>query len=309
MRIKEEGLLLLSVLSSVLLTVAESEDKCSLVQKDLQLHGKFAAESAALDSSCECLGWREAYHSYFVQCGQGHEMDMLAMPRHSLHHIGRNNELCEIFFGRLPNDNFCMNEDFPSSNKQWCYVSPHCKDGKELPEARGLGGFYNSPSKEDGEPRTKTCEQNKDRFFADLTVEELNVYAAKHELDVGLLMKFAYPTLGGGMKLANVLPFWNLNSTVALGKKAPPSVKPLEGMQRSMLETYATAGLTVFIDSDSGHPPYGIMEGQSLYIVHSTDVQADLARAGANQWLKNTNKVAVRCVARCGGNHHKAVTP
>merc|ERR1711939_821606 len=76
----DQCLLLLSILRSVLLTVADNEDKCSLVQKDLHLHGKFVAESdagMAVDSSCECLGWREAYHSYFVQCGQGHEMDMM----------------------------------------------------------------------------------------------------------------------------------------------------------------------------------------------------------------------------------------
>merc|ERR1719440_65983 len=65
--------------------------------------------------SCECIGWQDAFKSHGADCSN------------------MGDETCAKFFMQIPNEKFCLNENFGMPEpKQWCYVSPSCETGSAL---------------------------------------------------------------------------------------------------------------------------------------------------------------------------------
>lgn len=136
-------------------------------------------------SECECLNWKETYRSQQAVCGQGPELRSVANELHTSLELVMpflQSEYCIDFFERLDH-NRCVNLQLGTgaAHKTWCYVSPQCHrlgNGIEMPQA---GANW------------KTCSDHEDSHLRDLTLPELWAVADANELDLGILLKSAYP--------------------------------------------------------------------------------------------------------------------
>jgi len=142
-------------------------------------------------------------------------------------------EFCNKFFKRI-DDNFCVNWDFNGasmSGKQWCYVSPQCKE-------LGDGNLRLSQDKT-RQIAYKTC-TDKDQKLVMKKPYELAQLAEKADLDLGILTKWAYPVPG----------------------KVSTSTEADRNRTRD--SPYATMW-----DSDDGHPPFSVVSanGTSQFVI------------------------------------------
>mmetsp|Transcript_3156 Transcript_3156/g.9456 ORF Transcript_3156/g.9456 Transcript_3156/m.9456 type:complete len:270 (-) Transcript_3156:132-941(-) len=245
-----------------------ADESVSLIQKDSRL--KIAA--SASDSSCECLGWKDAYTKHGASCGDGHELDLAGIPGPIAKTIPQLSfEFCSMYFGNLPNDNYCMNKKWLADPTEWCYVPAGCTEGTPI-QNRTLA--------------TKDCNKEADATLGEMKFEELAAYAYRNKLELGLMVQYAFPTWDGE-KLPDVQAFWGL--------PAPADAKPISTELRERLEAQVKSGKTMFIVSRNGHPPFGVSEGEKLYYINFNPTQADFShKEDMNLW---------GCVAGCGSEN------
>lgn len=262
------------VLASVagLAAAVPGADVSSLVQKDARLH------AAAADSSCECIGWKDAYTKHGMQCGWGKELDVALItdniPGPIAAQIPQLSYWCGQFFANLTNENFCMNNMFAASPTQWCYVSPGCPQG-----ARAQAGDL----------FVKVCSRD-DATLGSMKFEELAAYAEKRQLGVPLAAQFAYPTWPEA--LFAVASFYGVDATAILGpefKDYLPSVDAVPGL-RERLNAQVASGRPVFFNNEGGKPPLAVAEGKKLYIMGPNEGLA---------WRDTGNPDAWGCLAGC----------
>jgi len=196
--------------------------------------------------SCDCLGWADAK-------AQGANCDSFG------------DDLCTRFIMRLPNENWCMNKQLvdTSSIGQWCYVSQDCAASSAT--QWGTMGV-----------KTKSCTADEPKL-GDKTFEELVAWSIANDMDVGLVAQFAYP-IWGPEKLPDVLEHFHV--TAPTPKDEAPTEKfeeaPTEKFLRlpesqdlyNRLEAQKTSSGTMFYNSRSGHPPFGVSEGSKFYWVN-----------------------------------------
>lgn len=138
-------------------------------------------------SECSCLNWKEAYRSQNAQCGQGQELYTFANDAQvSLDLVLPfvQSEYCGEFFERFDH-NRCVNlqqrvAEGEQQHKTWCYVSPQCQhlgEGARIPH---VGASW------------KTCHAYQDSLLRELSVPELSALAVANNLDLGVLVGFAY---------------------------------------------------------------------------------------------------------------------
>jgi len=239
-------------------------DVASLIQRDAQLHAV-----TSHNTSCECLGWKDAYTKHGAKCGDGHELDLANIPGSVARLVPQLAfEFCQMYFGNLPNDNLCMNQKWLEKPTEWCYVSAGCAGA--TPVRSGLLA-------------TKECDKQADATLGEMKFEELAAYAYKHKLELGLMVQYAFPTWQGA-KLPDIQAFWGLPEAA--------DAKPISAELRERLQAQVKSGKTMFIVSRNGHPPFGVSEGDKLYYVNFNPSKADFSRKeDMNIWA---------CVAGCG---------
>jgi len=229
-----------------------------------------ALQIARDDGDCKCLGWKDAYQIHQADCS----------------HMG--DETCDKFFKNLPNEVFCVNEGFHKEEpRQWCYVSSSCASGQTL--------TWRSAS-DTNTAKFKWCGADEPKL-ADKTPVELRAWTEKNDLEIGLGVHFAYPTLPE--KLTNdVLEFFGISAPA----DAPPAEfhsPPLSEDLRQRLQKRADEGRRTLIISTAGHPPFGIMEGKKLYWLNFSDKQMELLKNNQDFWSHKGIMNNVLCVAGC----------
>jgi len=266
--VRAPALLLASVAGSA--AAALTADVSSLVQRASQLQ----AGREPVDSACECVGWHDAYNEHGMKCGWGRELDIAAdsipgpiaamIPQLSF-------EFCQMYFGNLPNDRYCMNNRFGARPTEWCYVRPGCSKG------------YKAQKDVQGSLYVKNCSRDEDATLGEMKFEELAAYVYKNKLELGLAVQYAFPTWHVE-KLPDMQAFWGL--------QAPADAAPMGEGLRQRLKWHVGSGKTVFITSRSGHPPFAVSEGEKLYYINFNPVKAGFDRKeDMNLWA---------CVAGCG---------
>jgi len=220
-------------------------------------------------NSCECLGWQDAYQ-------QGADCSTMG------------DETCAKFFRNLPNEQFCLNEDFGrTSPKQWCYVSSSCASGEAL-QWRTQGS---------GDVKFKWCGATEAKL-SDKTPPELKAWTTANDLEIGLAVHFSYPTWQSEKLTTDVLSFFG----VALPSDAPAlefKAEPLTPELRERLQKQADAGTPTLIISTAGHPPFGIMQGKELYWLNFSEEQLALLKSGGDFFAQKGAMNDVKCVAGC----------
>jgi len=244
----------------------------SVLKRDVSVHDQAA-------SSCACLDWSDAYTVFGAKCGEGHELDLALaeglsgldaakLPQLSF-------ELCEQYFGNLPKDNFCMKTRFDAEDESWCYVKPECAVGEQ---SQGSGPL-----------KTKLCSAGQDRILGEMKFEDFVAQADELKLEKGLMAQFAYPTFQGA-KLEDVQSFWGL----APGSDAVPMTEEL----RQRLQEVKDSGKTTFFTSRSGHPPFGVAEGEKFYWINYSKTNT-LYTIQGTQWDHKEKMNSWACVAGC----------
>lgn len=248
----------------------------SLIQKDVSFHDQTA-------SSCACLDWSDAYQVFGAKCGDGHEMDIAeGIPGPQAAAIPQlHDEFCGQYFGNLPKDNFCQKTRFDAGTKQWCYVKAECAVGER--------------SQGSGSVKTKWCSEGQDKILGDMKFEDFAAYAHKNKLELGLMVQYAYPTFefedaAGETKLPDVQSFWGL----APGSDAKPMTEEL----RQRLQEVKDSGKTTFFTSRSGHPAFGVAEGEKFYWINFSKINSFWSMQG-KQWEHKEDMNHWACVAGC----------
>jgi len=163
---------------------------------------------------CSCLNWKEAYRSKSAVCGEGQELASFASNEEVSLDLALpfvQSEYCGDFFERLDHSR-CVNLQPSTSegmqrHKTWCYVSPLCQQLNEGARIPHVGASW------------KTCRAHKDSLLRDLSLPELSAVAIAGELDLGLLVGFAYPVQP--QRWPDVEQFWWFDS----GAEQPESVR------------------------------------------------------------------------------------
>mmetsp|Transcript_125607 Transcript_125607/g.228684 ORF Transcript_125607/g.228684 Transcript_125607/m.228684 type:complete len:946 (+) Transcript_125607:54-2891(+) len=150
-------------------------------------HGEEQLADASPDE-CACLNWRETYRAGDAVCGQGQELLTAVrssdLPRDLVQPFVEM-ELCNEFFEKLDH-RYCVIQDMSprrsdAGARTWCYVSSACQ---RLNGGASLG---------EGAASWKVCDAREDAFLGSLAPAELVAQAEEHELNLGLLVKAAYP--------------------------------------------------------------------------------------------------------------------
>jgi len=205
------------------------------------------APAAALqvrEEACECLTYREAFNekTHMFSCK----------------HLGE--DMCSTVYNLQ--ENYCINSKDETSGIQQCYVDGSCQ-------------HLNGGARINDKVSTKICDPSKgDRLMSSLSLEQLFGLARQFELDVGMMLKLAYPK-SKGEKWTDAKKFWwrTEYGWGVLGKrKAAKSARDLEELgygaltsaEANMLQV-AESQARVFFPSESGEPPYGVVQGHRAY--------------------------------------------
>lgn len=228
------------------------------------------------DDPCQCLNWQASYDRG-AECGHGHELDFVRHPEIPGTMLAKVPnlafEFCEMYFKSLPNQTFCMNdalgEDEP---KQWCYVAPICENGH-----RRYGGRL----------KQKFCTPGKDLILGTKNFETFASWAFSMKMEMGLMVQFAYPTWKGE-KLSEVLPFFGVGEN-----------RTISDSLRERLQRLVDSGKTTFFSSESGHPPFGVVEGRKLYYINFSEANKRRQEAGEDVWKHKEEMNAWGCISGC----------
>jgi len=232
--------------------------------------------------ACECLAWQDSYRNHGADCSK------------------MGDETCAKFFMNLPNEKFCLNENFGRTNpKQWCYVSASCATGHPLE--------WNTSNVKDVKYKWCGVEEAK---LADKTPLQLKSWTTANDLEIGLAIHFAYPTWQPEKLTSNVLDFFGLQ---------PPADAPQEEFRsqplnqqpdlRDRLQKRADEGTPTLILSTVGHPPFGVMSGSKLYWLNFSDEQLALLNRGEDFFSHKGIMNDVKCVAGCDGAVNPWMSP
>jgi len=222
-----------------------------------------------VSDSCECLAWQDAFQ-------KGADCSSMG------------DETCAKFFMELPNEQFCLNENFGHTDpKQWCYVSSSCESAENLQWAKSISH----------DVKFKWCSAEEAKL-GDKAPMELKAWTAANNLEVGLAVHFAYPTWQSEKLTKDVLSFFG----VTLPADAPAAEfksASLTPVLRQRLQKQADAGRPTLIISTAGHPPFGIMRGKELYWLNFSDEQLELLKKGKDFFSHKGTMNALKCVAGC----------
>merc|ERR1740129_334950 len=156
-------------------------------------------------------------------------------------------ETCDGFFQHIT-EPICANFGMDAQQGQRCPVSTECAE-------------HNAFMKE-GKLNFKYCTES-DPSLKALSPTELRNFSDKYELDIGLLCKLAYPVVKG--------PTWD--AAKMLWTK--PDQLSLSREKMSDLLKIKDSGVPHVIDSNSGHPPFAIVQGDSAW-----EITLDMAYIG-----------------------------
>jgi len=206
--------------------------------------------------ACSCLGWVDAYTNHGVSC----------------EFLGE--EYCKGFFRRVP-DAVCVN-DLPSeAPRQHCLVSGECR------ELNGGMPF--------GPVSMKVCTQGQERALADSPPPELFSLAKRLDLDIGLLVKMAYP-VSRVASWEDAQGFWAKHRLEP--RLLPEQLQAMQGIMDS--------GKPHVIDSGDGHPPFAVVVGPKAYEISLNYPWLQLTSMLKRSIFDTPGKLtSVACVAAC----------
>lgn len=216
----------------------------------------------------------------------GHELDLALPfpgPQAAVHSPELAFEFCLLYFKAIPDEKFCMKTKFSApGTESWCYVPKDCEQGQELQHDI----MYHMEVK----VKSKICDPASEKVLHTMKFEDFAVYQKSMKLEMGLMVQFAYPKWAGDEKIFDVMEFWGLTST-------DKDVKPLSRELRTKLQSVVDSGVTTFIGSRDGHPPYGVVEGKKLYWINFSE--ANKKRSNDEKWTHKEEMNAWACVAGC----------
>jgi len=207
------------------------------------------------DRPCECLNWAVVYKKKGAICGQGHELSFQITTGTTpwLAKIMHGEDVCHNFFHRI-NDNSCMNVVMANDpdkwySGQWCYVS------KECPQAQPTNGSSLVAA--------KLCTPGVDPMLRDRSPEELHRWANGNNLDMGLVVRMAYP-VESEAKWPLVKAYFGQESDVASKAVNASVLAKLKALQES--------GRPIVLDSHNRHLPYAVVTGSKAFLLEKDAV-------------------------------------
>lgn len=230
--------------------------------------------------ACRCLNWREAYRTNGVGCGRALEYYLLTGkgvpgPK-AAKMVGE--EFCGKFFQRI-DASFCVNVEFTHApttyrGRQWCYVSSKCTQ---------LGG---GKAVEGSNVSWRFCAEG-DEMLRKKMPPELDHIRGTKDLDLGLIVKFAYPIWQRER--------WPAVQKYFLGAQAA-ALRAEHG--RADLEEVVRSGEPMLFDSKDEHPPFHIIVGSKIY-------QIIFAPFGRQNYVKGKmgDVTKLLCLSGCDGHH------
>jgi len=206
------------------------------------------------EDNCECLNWYNVYKRLGAKCGDGHELSFAYKQGFVpwLAHLMYHREFCYDFYQRI-DDNACMNilmtnEPGQWYNNQWCYVPKECPQATPVNSSNIVGA--------------KICEPGKDKLMRDYTPEQLTDMAKEFNLNIGHVMKMAYPTEWEA-RWPNVQALYRNDSAIALAAVNQSVVSRLHYLQ--------STGAGYVLDSDNQRAPFAVIRGGKTYMVEKDE--------------------------------------
>lgn len=213
--------------------------------------------------ACECLNWRTTFVAGIATCGDGHEFTPLlhsgisAIRGFALEQFVQD-IFCQKFFRQL-NDNVCVNvanDNVPGQwySGTWCYVSGDCASA--------------APTNGTGPLKVKQCTQGVDKTLRDMTLDELRAFSREQDMDIAMLVKFAYPM----ERYASWTYVRELgNDTFVAIAKSRGDLTAVDAL-RSKVQAIRDTNMTVVLDSHNHNPPFGVIKGAASYEVQHNDM-------------------------------------
>lgn len=199
---------------------------------------------------CKCLNWKEVFNSGKAKCGMGMEhfrQEDMNLAHRRLISNKWNDGLCDMLYSSL-NSTSCANANMGEREGQWCYVKSGC--GK-LNQGWRIPGNDKKWSMS-----VKLCTEGQDTMLKDMMPPQMKLFATKNQVDVGMLMKMAYPTVVGH-KWDDVKKFWSTNRD------------EMEIFPRARAEEIALTGAPVIWGSKKGNV-FGVTQGKTAYKIEPT---------------------------------------
>lgn len=203
-------------------------------------------------NACECLNLKEVYTSpqYNTPCGSGHELDWITKYAPPSIKKTLEQEICPFFFERLDTA-ACVEAAFGHNTRDsWCFVSPQCQPADLAHDTASV--------------KVKRCVAGKDERLVDKTPDELWTMAKEYNVDVGLMIKWAYPVFSETQGEAH----WP-------AIQAAIGVRPTHhGNMTYKMQVYkdtAKANKPMVFDSFDGKNPFGLVWGDKVWEIRYTD--------------------------------------
>jgi len=244
---------------------------------------------AAVSGDCGCLNWRDVFTQRGGRCGQGYEHFLSRNGNGTGAHLKTGlfqelweGELCDKVFARLDTDGCVqqnMGEASSSAQAGWCYVNATCSSDKlDLRRLSGAGNPAFGP---------RMCVPGADRFLYEKSPEELQKFASDQGLDMGHLVKLAYPTMKEPWE--RVSSFFTMN-------------KSLHTTEISFrLRRTAERGNTVVWSSRNGLPPFGVTRGTQAWEVGLRPRARRAVLSDPDRLEVWASVTKFRCLSGCSG--------
>merc|ERR1719245_447749 len=186
---------------------------------------------------CDCMSWAQVYQSNLSTCGKGLELSSTNGPLNK-------SKYCGAFFERI-DQQVCVNAQAGGEGLgQWCYVSAKCEDlhGGRVPRKSKVA--------------YKLCKPGVDDKLSEHSLEDLDYFARKHNMDLALVARMAYP-------LKKDMLWQNIEEFLLSG-----------GEKRATLERQRVVGMKrpIIFNLYESPTPFYVVHGKAAYKVFNTDV-------------------------------------
>jgi len=250
---------------------------------------------AAVGGDCRCLNWKDVFTQRGGRCGQGFERFLSrdanstgAGLKASLFQELWEGELCDRVFARLDVDTCLqqhMGEGSLSAQDGWCYVGSTCNSS--------LLELHNLSNADSASMRARKCVPEADHFLYERSPQDLYNFSVDQGIDMGHLVKLAYPTMGESWE--------KVSANFLMGRGSNGSLSLLEGDYSFRLRRTLERGNTVVWSSRNGLPPFGVTQGTRAW-------EVGLLPRAKRAVLEDPNSLEVwasmtrfRCLSGCPG--------
>eukprot|EP00420_Gonyaulax_spinifera_P022974 CAMPEP_0197916638 /NCGR_PEP_ID=MMETSP1439-20131203/82329_1 /TAXON_ID=66791 /ORGANISM="Gonyaulax spinifera, Strain CCMP409" /LENGTH=263 /DNA_ID=CAMNT_0043538673 /DNA_START=51 /DNA_END=842 /DNA_ORIENTATION=+ len=252
--------------SSVLLALAAAGADAVAVREHTAPSNEWLAPPS-VQGPCDCMSAKHIYQNKLLKCGDGMEIKFSQGGSKS---EDQKLQRCANLFEKISQP-VCTNVMSGKEGAgQWCYVSSQCKD---------LHG--GRPVTKNSDVSWKLCKPGKDDLMSAHSLEDLSLFAKKHDVDLAEVVRMAYPTKED-MKWENMEEFLTTGNRATEPRKA-----------------VVAANKPIILETMEGSMPFYVVHGKKLYQVYSTEYSKNAVSLMRDPYKRAGYMTYYKCLSGC----------